>query len=92
MENIFEGLKDFKFELDESSIIEQKDLYIMDALKRNSTFVECDRCHTIGNEPNMLRWHFDRCTTKFRNCEHCKKIIPRQNVIWKVKKVNLQSL
>lgn len=80
MENIFEGLKDFKFELDESSIIEQKDLYIMDALKRNSTFVECDRCHTIGNEPNMLRWHFDRCTTKFRNCEHCKKIIPRQNI------------
>ena len=81
MENIFEGLKDIKFEdIDNKTYIEQKELYILDALKRNSTFIKCPKCDVIGNEPNMLRWHFDNCNSILRSCEQCSNTIPRQGI------------
>jgi hypothetical protein len=79
MENVFEGLKDIKFdEIENKEFIKYKELCRSDAQIRNSTFIECPHCKVVGNEPNMLRWHFDNCTTTFRNCEQCNGIIPRQ--------------
>jgi hypothetical protein len=80
MEDIFEGLKKQKFVLDEESMIEQRDLFVMDALKRNATIIECPHCTVTGNEPNMLRWHFENCDTKLRCCEQCGNTIPRQGI------------
>jgi hypothetical protein len=81
MENIFEGLKDIKFEdIDNKTYIEQKELYIIDTLKRNSTFIKCPKCDVVGNEPNMLRWHFDNCNSILRLCEQCGHTIPRQGI------------
>ena len=81
MENIFESLKDIKFEdIDNKTYIEQKELYILDALKRNSTSIKCPKCDVVGNEPNMLRWHFDNCNSILRLCEQCNNTIPRQGI------------
>lgn len=51
-----------------------------EALKRNAEFIACDKCGIIGNRPNMMRWHFDKCKTVLKNCKQCGNIIPRQNV------------
>lgn len=51
-----------------------------EAIIRNTTIVTCDRCGTSGGEPNMRRWHFDNCKTKFKDCKHCGKVIPRQGI------------
>ena len=51
-----------------------------EALKRNATIVTCPKCGVKGNKPNMLRWHFDNCKTKLKNCLHCGNIIPRQGI------------
>jgi hypothetical protein len=50
------------------------------ALRRNATIVTCPNCGVKGNEPNMLRWHFDNCKTKLKNCLQCGNLIPRQGV------------
>lgn len=52
----------------------------IEALKRNAEIVECDRCGTTGNRPNMMRWHFENCKTVLRKCLHCDGIIPRQGI------------
>ena len=81
MEDIFEGLKDVKFdEIQNKEFIEYKELCAIGAQLRNSTMVECPHCKVVGNEPNMIRWHFDNCTTKFRTCKQCDSVIPRQGV------------
>jgi len=80
MEDIFESLKTFKSNIDETERIEQRELFVADALKRNSTFIKCPHCNVVGNEPNMLRWHFDNCNTKLRSCEQCGNTIPRQGI------------
>lgn len=49
-----------------------------DALERNAEIVECDKCGVTGNRPNMMRWHFENCTKKIRQCKNCKKDMPRQ--------------
>ena len=60
MENIFENIVLPKFEdIDNKTFLEQKELFRAEAQIRNSTIVECPHCHIKGNEPNMLRWHFD---------------------------------
>ena len=51
-----------------------------EAIKRNAEIVECDRCGTKGNRPNMMRWHFENCRTELKNCKHCGNVIPRQGV------------
>ena len=51
-----------------------------EVLIRNSEIVVCDRCGVSGNRPNMMRWHFDKCKTLLRNCEHCSNTIPRQGI------------
>ena len=82
MENIFEGLKDIaKYEdIDKQEFESQRELFVLEALKRNSTFIECPHCNVTGNEPNMLRWHFDNCETVLRCCEQCGNTIPRQGI------------
>jgi hypothetical protein len=81
MEDVFESLKTFEFKgINEKDLIEQRELYIMDALIRNSTFIKCPKCEVVGNEPNMLRWHFDNCQTKLRQCKQCGNNIPRQGI------------
>lgn len=81
MDDIFQSLKNFKFEKNNSDDhIDQKELYIMEALKRNSTTVKCPKCNVVGNEPNMYRWHFDNCETIFKDCQQCGNIIPRQGI------------
>jgi hypothetical protein len=51
-----------------------------EAIKRNAEIVECDRCGVKGNRPNMIRWHFENCTTKLKKCKQCQNIIPRQGI------------
>ena len=81
MEDIFEGLKDVKFdEIQNKEFIEYKELCAIGAQLRNATMVECPHCKVVGNEPNMMRWHFDNCETIFKNCKHCKGVIPRQGI------------
>ena len=81
MENIFEGLKDTKYEdINKKEFDSQKEFFVSEALKRNSTFVECPHCKVVGNEPNMMRWHFDNCTSILRCCEQCGNTIPRQGI------------
>jgi hypothetical protein len=64
----------------DSEYIDFIELSKQEALKRNSNIIECPKCHVKGNEPNMYRWHFDNCSTKFRLCEQCNKQIPRQGI------------
>ena len=52
----------------------------MEAIKRNSEFVTCPKCSVIGNYPNMMRWHFDKCKTKLKECKQCNQTIPRQGI------------
>ena len=81
MENIFEGLKDIKFdEIQNKEFIEYKELCVFGAQLRNATMVECPHCKVVGNEPNMMRWHFDNCETILRCCEQCGNTIPRQGI------------
>lgn len=81
MEDIFEGLKTFKYEHDKSEdFLDQNELFRTEALIRNTTIIKCTHCGVEGNEPNMLRWHFENCTTKLKNCEQCGEIIPRQGI------------
>lgn len=82
MENIFEGLKDIaKYEdIDKQEFESQRELFVLEALKRNSTIIKCPHCNVTGNEPNMLRWHFDNCETVLRCCEQCNNTIPRQGI------------
>jgi hypothetical protein len=51
-----------------------------EAIQRNSVIVSCPHCGVKGNEPNMLRWHFDNCDTHLRNCLQCGNTIPRQGI------------
>lgn len=81
MEDIFKSLKEIKLdEIENKDFIEFKELCSTEAKIRNSTILKCPKCGVKGNEPNMLRWHFDNCETKLRCCEHCEKIIPRQGI------------
>lgn len=81
MEDIFKGLKDVHFdEIQNKEFIECIELCRTEAHIRNSTFVECPHCKVVGNEPNMLRWHFDNCETVLRCCEQCGNTIPRQGI------------
>lgn len=60
-----------------------------EARKRNSEIVTCDKCGVKGNHPNMMRWHFQNCKTKLKNCTYCDKIIKRQgckDFLYNVKK------
>jgi hypothetical protein len=90
MENIFENLKDTKYEdIDKQEFESQRELFVSEALKRNSTFIKCPHCNVTGNEPNMLRWHFDNCETVLRCCKQCGNTIPRQGIkpfLYNVKK------
>lgn len=68
-------------EIDYSNIIVfNSDIEREEALKRNATIVTCPKCGVQGNEPNMLRWHFDNCKTELKKCLHCDNIIPRQGI------------
>lgn len=49
-----------------------------EAIRRNKEMIICDRCGTRGNRPNMMRWHFENCTTVLRKCQACDEIMPRQ--------------
>jgi hypothetical protein len=81
MQDIFESLKTFKFEdINSEEYLDQKELFKTEALIRNSTIIKCIHCGVQGNEPNMLRWHFQNCNTKLRCCEQCGEIIPRQGI------------
>jgi len=68
------------------SILDQQDDFVVydptisskEAIKRNSERVTCPHCGVIGNHPNMMRWHFDKCFAKLRKCEQCGDNIPRQ--------------
>jgi hypothetical protein len=81
MEDIFESLKNFKFEdIDNKEFLDQRELFKTEALIRNSTILKCVHCGVEGNEPNMLRWHFENCTTKLKICEQCEETIPRQGI------------
>ena len=81
MQDIFESLKTFKFEdINSEDYLDQKELFKTEALIRNSTIIKCTHCGVEGNEPNMLRWHFQNCNTKLRCCEQCGEIIPRQGI------------
>jgi hypothetical protein len=60
-----------------------------EAIQRNTDIVECDRCGVTGGYTNMMRWHFENCSTKLRTCEQCGNTIPKQGVKpnqYKVKK------
>jgi hypothetical protein len=65
---------------DHNIILFDSDLLRQDALERNSEIVVCDVCSVSGNRPNMMRWHFENCTTIFRKCEQCENKIPRQGI------------
>jgi len=80
MQDIFESLKTFKFEDNVKEHLDQKELFKIEALIRNSTIIKCTYCGVEGNEPNMLRWHFENCTTKLRCCIQCGETIPRQGI------------
>ena len=83
----------FKFDISQvlsSSLVEvNPDLAREEALERNSTIVECDKCGVTGNRPNMMRWHFDNCTRKVRQCKSCEKDIPMQG--WKPYQYDVKS-
>lgn len=51
-----------------------------EALERNADIVECDKCGVKGNRPNMMRWHFENCTRKVKQCKSCNKDIPMQGL------------
>lgn len=69
-------------DIDMSALIFTNDPTILkeEALKRNSEKIQCPKCGVEGNRPNMMRWHFDKCKTKLKNCKECGKIIPRQGI------------
>jgi ERCC4-related helicase len=52
----------------------------VEAKRRNLVIVECPKCHVSGNEPNMRRWHFDRCAQPLLNCKQCTTVIKRQGI------------
>lgn len=80
-DDLFADLKSFKFdEINNISHLEQKELFRKEALIRNSTIIECPHCGVKGNEPNMLRWHFDNCDTILKKCQQCGETIPRQGI------------
>jgi hypothetical protein len=76
------NMPDFEFEDEGGNFlpIEYSAFCKSESEKRNAVIVECPKCGVTGNEPNMLRWHFDNCTTKFRICEQCGENIPRQGI------------
>lgn len=80
--DILSDLKDWieNNPIDYSELLFDPFLNKEEAIKRNSEFVTCNKCGVIGNKPNMLRWHFDKCTTVLRTCKQCNKTIPRQNI------------
>jgi ERCC4-related helicase len=81
MEDIFNTLKEIKFdEIQNKDFIEFKELCTTEANIRNSTILKCPKFGVKGNEPNMLRWHFENCETKLRCCEQCGNTIPRQGI------------
>ena len=73
------GIEDVEIEYPDIRFFDS-DIEREEALKRNATIVTCPNCGVKGNEPNMLRWHFDNCKTKLKKCLHCDNIIPRQGV------------
>ena len=82
-------LEDYEKIAGKTEFENQKEIFVKDALIRNTTFIECDKCGVIGNEPNMHRWHFQNCKTVFRSCEQCGDVIPRQGTkpfLYNVKK------
>lgn len=82
-------LEDYEKIAGKTEFENQKEIFVTAALVRNTTFIECDKCGVIGNEPNMHRWHFQNCETVFRSCEQCGDVIPRQNIkpfLYNVKK------
>lgn len=77
------NMEPFEIEFDDNFFDDVEDfseLSRREALKRNKKIVKCPKCGLEGNEPNMLRWHFDNCSTVFKNCLYCGDIIPRQNI------------
>jgi hypothetical protein len=47
-----------------------------EAKRRNAEIVECNVCGVTGNRPNMMRWHFENCKVKLRECQQCGGVIP----------------
>ena len=76
---------DFEFDISlvlSSSLVEVNPEFAREeALERNADIIECDKCGVTGNRPNMMRWHFDNCSRKARECKSCKEDIPMQG--WK---------
>ena len=74
-------IPDFELEYDGNFLpIEYSEFCKSEAEKRNAVMVQCPKCGVTGNEPNMLRWHFDNCTTHLRTCKQCGENIPRQGI------------
>ena len=69
---------DIEYSIDE--YIYDPEISRQEALERNSDFIECPHCGVIGNGPNMMRWHFEKCKTVLKQCEQCGNTIPRQGV------------
>ena len=74
----FLGIKHIEIDYSDLKFISDPALSREEALKRNAEFVTCPKCGVEGNRPNMMRWHFENCKTKLKNCQQCGKIIPRQ--------------
>jgi|13_taG_2_1085334.scaffolds.fasta_scaffold118736_1 hypothetical protein len=51
-----------------------------EAIARNKESLTCDRCGVTGGGPNMLRWHFENCKSKAKQCKECGKDIPMQGI------------
>lgn len=80
--DFLQELKEFIQEnpIDYKDLIFDPSLSSEEAKKRNSEIVECDRCGVKGNYPNMMRWHFAKCSVVLKECKQCGSIIPRQGV------------
>jgi hypothetical protein len=66
---------------DDSNCVYNPEISRIEALKRNSEFVTCDRCGQSGNRPNMMRWHFENCkTTPNKKCPHCGDVISPKGI------------
>ena len=65
-------------DIDDGYLVFDPTISRKEALKRNEEIVECPRCGVKGNQPNMMRWHFDNCKTELRHCKQCDNVIPRQ--------------
>jgi hypothetical protein len=75
-----EPFDDFVFDIESLDKRFDSKFQSEEAIKRNKEIVQCTRCGIFGNRPNMMRWHFEACKTKLKECEECHNIIPRQNV------------